>query len=123
MQKLTKLQQIYDSLPTMKCKGLCQSFCGPIKMSRLEEKRIEKESGISMEMNMEKLVETVMTAATCPQLDHSTGRCSIYAIRPLICRVFGMIKRLKCPHGCEPSKWLTDKEFRAIALKIEKLEK
>ena len=47
-------------------------------------------------------------------------RCSIYAARPLICRVFGTAKNLSCPHGCA-DRWLTTHEFLAIAQAVERI--
>jgi Fe-S-cluster containining protein len=49
------------------------------------------------------------------------GRCSIYSMRPAICRLFGAVDHpmLRCPHGCRPEKYLTDAESRAILKDIE----
>lgn len=30
------------------------------------------------------------------------GRCSIYADRPLLCRLFGAVPKMACPFGCKP---------------------
>lgn len=36
------------------------------------------------------------------------GRCSVYDLRPLICRLWGTAKELACPYGCVPEGgWLT----------------
>jgi len=46
----------------------------------------------------------------CPALDVESGKCKGYEGRPRICRLFGMVEKMKCPHGCEPSRWITDEE-------------
>jgi Fe-S-cluster containining protein len=33
--------------------------------------------------------EDFANEAACPALDHATGRCDVYAWRPMICRAFG----------------------------------
>ena len=77
----------------MQCKGLCHQACGPIAMSPAEERRIVAIHGSpptadSLNLRCSKLV------------DH---RCSIYADRPLICRLWGTTRQLKCQHGCQPA--------------------
>lgn len=42
------------------------------------------------------------------------GRCRGYEGRPALCRTWGMTKSLRCPHGCEPSRWMTDQECGEI---------
>ena len=41
---------------------------------------------------------------TCPLLDKH-GKCMVYTVRPMICRLFGSAKSMKCPH-----KEYTDKD-------------
>lgn len=42
------------------------------------------------------------------------GRCSVYVVRPLLCRLWGMVDKMRCPHGCVPSRWPADDEIKAI---------
>jgi Fe-S-cluster containining protein len=42
------------------------------------------------------------------------GRCLGYEARPLVCRLFGVVPKMKCPWGCEPERWLTDEEGWAL---------
>src|SRR2546429_6087610 len=30
------------------------------------------------------------------------GRCTVYEVRPMICRLWGMVEGMQCPHGCVP---------------------
>ena len=46
-------------------------------------------------------------------------RCTVYAIRPLMCRVYGLLKQLSCPRGCNPAAWLTASAFVRIAQAVE----
>lgn len=87
------LAKIYAEVPDAQCKGLCHESCGPIAMSDHEERIIIAKHG------------TIPSADThslqCNKLDNR--RCSIYADRPLICRLYGATRRLKCLHGCGPA--------------------
>jgi Fe-S-cluster containining protein len=58
---------------------------------------------------------------TCPLFDKETGKCTVYEVRPLVCRLFGMVKKMKCKYGCKPSKWLSDR--KAFKLMDEMLVK
>ncbi len=49
---------------------------------------------------------------TCTWLHE--GRCSVYEVRPLICRLWGATEAMPCPFGCEPDRVLTDEESSAL---------
>lgn len=99
-----KLQAIYDRIPAMKnCRGLCADSCGPIECSVREAQKMERESGRKLEA----------PCGTCSMLT-PLGRCSVYELRPVICRIFGTTRALRCQHGCEPEFWLDDTEGLAM---------
>ncbi|MDP1879296.1 MAG: YkgJ family cysteine cluster protein, partial [Actinomycetota bacterium] len=59
-------------------------------------------------------------------LDTKTKKCSVYEVRPAICRLFGAVKgELVCPHGYAPesSALLSDKQAREILRKVDELGK
>jgi len=89
------LDRIYRAVPTVACKGLCSESCGPIAMSADEHRRIA-DSGIDIPTPMQ-LLES--DDPTCPAL--ADGRCTVYGARPLICRLWGAVESMPCPHGCE----------------------
>jgi hypothetical protein len=37
---------------------------------------------------------------TCPAL--KDGRCSVYDVRPTLCRLWGVVEDMPCPWGCVP---------------------
>ncbi len=108
---MTEIDRIYASLPKLKCQGKCQRSCGPILMSRVEWERIGDCLGLYPEGD---------ASLVCPMLDRATGRCSVYLIRPLICRLWGMVRKMRCPWGCRPERWVSDKEARELLARIEK---
>lgn len=56
----------------------------------------------------------------CPALDF-IGRCSVYEIRPLICRLWGVVETMKCHYGCEPERYLTDEEGKVFFARLHYL--
>lgn len=42
------------------------------------------------------------------------GKCSAYEQRPVLCRLFGLVKKMKCPFGCVPLRWVSDAEAGEI---------
>src|ERR1035438_9631703 len=99
---------VYISLPAIRCQGKCQASCGPIMYSDAEASRVERLTGKRLP---DVFVVIEPKDLTCPLLDPA-GHCSIYAHRPLICRLWGLVERMRCPWGCVPDRWLSDNEAR-----------
>lgn len=98
--EVNALRRLYDGLPTIECKGLCSDYCCAVGMSSLEAKRIQRHTGVSpLKANPD---------FSCPVL--SFGRCAAYPVRPLICRLWGVTVDMPCPHGCQPTRWLSKTE-------------
>jgi|SRR5580765_244136 len=98
------LEDLYARLPKIECKGLCFASCGvviPYACLPEEEDRI-----------FLPVLQTVRQDMSCAAL--MLNRCSIYKIRPLICRIWGCVKDMPCPHGCQPEFWLTNEEIRVM---------
>lgn len=98
-KKLSALEAIYKRVPAIECKGLCHLSCGPISMGAFEAKRIEKKVHA---------LPVVNENLSCSML--KDGRCSVYAIRPLICRLYGVSEGMRCPFGCVPQNVLSRPE-------------
>lgn len=103
-RKWQLLDDLYAELPAMQCQGFCHTSCGPIRMSLAEHRRTE---AAGVPINGQSFLES--GPADCVALTFFK-KCSIYDIRPLICRLWGMTKRMRCNVGCEPERWLTEQE-------------
>lgn len=129
-----EIAAIYAEVPEMKCKGLCQECCGPIGMTKLEFSRVRQRftgpiNAVPMPLSMSSGQELgralVIDCHTCPML--KDGRCTVYDLRPLICRIWGTVQSMRCAHGCTPKRWLSPREsykllsrMRALSSKIER---
>jgi hypothetical protein len=103
-----KLADIYGRIPAVECKGLCQDACGPIAMSKEEDRRLRRRGVI-----VPPLAEAVAAVDRgeeyyCPAL--VDGRCSVHDDRPTICRLWGATESMPCPHGCTPAGALSQAE-------------
>lgn len=93
------LDDLYAQLPSLDCKGLCADSCGPIDMSDAERTRIA-EQGTTINPQ-----QTKPGTLTCVALNETfgAGRCTVYPIRPMICRLWGVAESMPCAYGCQPS--------------------
>lgn len=102
------LDQIYGEVPEVNCKGLCHKACGPIAFSQREALGISETDGA---------LPAMMPNGQCDKLVN--GRCTIYQNRPLICRLYGAVTEMRCPHGCAPKKFLPDKDARRLLAELQ----
>lgn len=108
---IQKLQELYDSLPEIACQGKCWNSCGVIDMSNLERSRIQF-LGVTIPLFTEERAQRWANDEPlhCPALDRQTLRCNVYAVRPMVCRLWGVADSMPCEHGCKPTRVLTDEE-------------
>jgi len=113
-QRWKQIRKVYDGLPKVACKGLCDNSCGPVPATRLERKII----------NLPVLSPGFIQKSAdegCPRLKDK--RCSQYEDRPILCRLWGIVDdpMMRCTHGCEVERLLTKEESHAVLDKIESL--
>jgi hypothetical protein len=99
---------LYDRLPGIDCQRECAHTCGPIVATAVEWARVEIATGGTAWGE-----DTV-----CPHLDREAGACRAHALRPLICRLWGVVETMPCPHGCQPERWLTTDEADALVAEV-----
>jgi Fe-S-cluster containining protein len=89
---MADLDDLYAQVPDVGCKGLCVNSCGSVAMSPEEQRRIA-ERGVHLPL-------LAAFVDHCPALRN--GRCSVYEVRPMVCRLWGAVEGMKCPFGCAP---------------------
>lgn len=120
-EQTAALEALYAELPSLDCQGKCGNSCGPIDMTEGERERIVElgvniprytsEAGARWAANMK--VDTCRALIPNPFKPYGDeGRCKVYAVRPMICRLWGMVDvdNMRCHNGCRPSRWLTMEE-------------
>lgn len=107
-----RLEALYATLPALACQGLCSDSCGPIEMSVRERDRIERAAGQKV---------TCGAGASCSMLT-ADRRCGVYDLRPLLCRMWGVVESLACPYGCVPEGgWLPDEDGYRLLVKADEI--
>lgn len=121
------LETIYARLPRLRCRGLCQASCGPVPMGAAEWARIaaaQAGDGRDVPRTTEVAGGTMPVVGadlTCPLLDRETGRCTVYALRPLLCRLWGLAAGMPCGYGCVPERAVTDQEAHRLLGEVMRL--
>lgn len=113
---MSKLDELYLKLPTISCKGLCYEACGMILCSKTEKdviaeftgRRVKTVPDIVAPIHKNHVMLKPTEDMACSYLKKQ--RCSIYPVRPMICRLYGVADGMQCPHGCIPSRLVTKQE-------------
>lgn len=116
---LAALEALYARVPSIRCKRLCGEACGPMILTDLEARRLQLAT--HRKPRTLPMIDGNPDTMRCVYLSPAQDRCTAHAVRPLICRAWGALKRLSCMHGCVPERWLTDHEFFELALAVERL--
>lgn len=119
-----KLEKIYKQLPKINCKQKCEASCGIIPVGKLEVNRVTQLLGYNPFPTPQEIISDLQNKKSC-EFNCSLlkeGKCSIYRLRPLICRLFGLTKKMQCPHGCVPETWLDDKIAKELLKKAKYYE-
>jgi hypothetical protein len=105
---MSKLTSLYKKVPELKCIPGCFECCGPVPVCD-EEARILK---LSSNLTPTSFNHTCSYAS-------SLG-CKIYNDRPFLCRLFGVVEKMKCPK-VKPDRVLTQKEEKKLMKIFKKL--
>lgn len=115
---IKRLESLYAKVPPFPCKEHCSECCGPIRWSDVEDTNIRNylgERGMeyrSVRIAPGDILKAVTSGdysgVTCPYVEND--RCLIYPVRPLICRLQGVVEKMPCPHS-KSEKMLTDDEI------------
>jgi Fe-S-cluster containining protein len=107
------IEDIYELIPDMICTEGCYECCknfGVPSRTKVEDKRIK---AFLREHSME---QGEAQGNTCPYLDEDlpVGGCSIYPVRPLICRLYGTSPSYMCKMGVVPVRLMQEDEEEEI---------
>lgn len=133
-QALADLAAIYAELPGLLCKGRCADTCTVVDGSVLERTLLaERGRPLPPRMSLAEAEALIASgAARCPALG-PLGNCTVYDVRPMVCRLFGLIGKatadgpvqrtaaMACDHGCDPERWLTQAEGFALLRRVDEV--
>jgi uncharacterized protein len=116
-QRDIRLARLYARLPRLACRGLCSVSCGEIHPSVRERNILERVTGreLGTQPGTAVLPDGRREPVTLCSMLTPDGRCSAYQHRPAICRLWGVVENMRCPHGCQPDpRYLTVDEGHDI---------
>jgi len=138
-----KVLALYKELPGIMCRGLCHGTCGTIPVVDAELPIVKKAikgpigeiipfvsnpSSNAIDPLFRKMPDGNLLCGhddlNCPALTKDK-RCGIHAVRPLICRLYGMVDndKMRCPYGCVPERWISDKEVEGWYARLDKIDR
>jgi Fe-S-cluster containining protein len=128
---MTKLADAYAKLPSVMCKGLCHASCGVVPIAPAEREAMAKHTGRRVKVMQDVVINLHAkhrvlrpkdpSDLTCPYLVRN--RCSVHPARPLVCRMYGVVTGMPCPHGCVASSApLTDEQAHVIIEEVANLK-
>ncbi|MDG6218225.1 MAG: YkgJ family cysteine cluster protein [Candidatus Thermoplasmatota archaeon] len=119
VEVVRRLNKIYEQIPSFECKH-CHKCSNPILWFKPEEinirKYLKKNHLTYLTFSDEEFKENQMR---CPYLQKN--RCSIYPVRPIVCRLQGTIKELHCPNNKTPL--LTETQYKKIIDELNNLNR
>lgn len=101
-------RQLYAKIPEFRCIEGCTDCCGPVPWSE-HELRAAGLPAIPPE-RPDKVCQFSLR-----------GRCDIHDRRPLMCRLYGTVEDLRCPHGRGPLKLLSVEEGHGIVRRYKRM--
>jgi uncharacterized protein len=93
LEQAEQVRFLRSKIPAFACLPDCHDCCGPVTTSSEEISRLPRKSAAEH--------AEALANYNCPHL--GVNGCTVYAERPLICRLFGTTPRLPCPHGQRPA--------------------
>lgn len=78
---------VYPKLPAMRCDRGCGECCGPVTCTKPEYDSITEYAASHG-------IAPAAQGITCPW--YRDGGCSVYEVRPWVCRMMGHVPRLHC---------------------------
>jgi len=77
----------------------CGECCGPVPVTEQELKRIQKELKNMSKEKVLRLKNQKRPTLMCMFRDMAENKCSIYSVRPILCRMFGTYSGMVCPNN------------------------
>jgi hypothetical protein len=104
-----KIQDLYALIPEVPCLPGCTACCqafGVPSRTKIETRRIKRY------LNENGIIFKLAEGTACPYV--SDRGCTIYPVRPFICRLFGAAPNLQCHMGARPLTLLHEDEEEEI---------
>jgi len=99
------IKYIRKRIPVFECILGCTDCCGPVPFSKWGWSQIRDKRDA--------------TSIICPYV--TEVGCAIYSQRPILCRLFGTVFGMRCPHGRGPKNLLSSERERELMALYSKI--
>lgn len=100
------IPSLRNRIPAFDCVAGCHDCCGRVPWSAWEAARLPGDVSVKTV----KAKEVAAGGAEKCGFVTDGGQCAVYAQRPIMCRLFGAVEDLRCPHGRGPERFLSKEE-------------
>lgn len=115
--KDSKLMELYAEIPEVAgCKNGCGQCCGPVPLTPVEAVSLGLDENTAV-------TPTNSLTNSCVFYGGQDEGCTVYDLRPFMCRLFGASKGLPCPLGAAATKPLSEKRSRVLTDRYKKMVK
>ncbi|HUS80916.1 MAG TPA: YkgJ family cysteine cluster protein [Armatimonadota bacterium] len=87
--------ELREQIPQVECIEGCHDCCGPAPCTHWERERMGAPPDPAQGRDDAQ-------PGSCRWLGPSG--CTVYEERPMVCRLYGVVEGLACPHQCRPTK-------------------
>lgn len=91
---------LYARVPSVECRGDCRDTCTEFPVPRGERRLVKAATGAELYADPVPW-DTPGPRRVCPLLT-AAGQCGAYDVRPLLCRLWGVVETMPCNYGCRP---------------------
>jgi hypothetical protein len=110
------LEDVWAAIPRIDCRKRCAGSCTVIPLHRVELVKLRTRAPKVETRVFNGAPEVSVLAITpdgdCPLL--LFNQCTVYEVRPLICRLYGVAAGMPCVHGCKPARALERDEVTVL---------
>jgi Fe-S-cluster containining protein len=131
------LEDLYNQLPPLECKGKCWDTCTAVETSELERQQLAKRGVTLPDVPATKQLRVYAMVGDVPRCPALTAfnTCGAYTDRPFTCRAFGMVlepgtpraltfrSAMMCDYGCVPDGTISLAQYVGTLDKIEMLSR
>lgn len=117
------LEDVWAAIPRIECRKRCAGSCTVIPLHRVELVKLRtqapKAEARTYVVAPEVRVLTTTADGHCPLLRFK--ECTVYEVRPLICRLYGVAEGMSCVHGCKPERMLLREEAHVLMEAVHRI--
>jgi Fe-S-cluster containining protein len=115
-----RLDEIYEKIPKSRCDDGCSECCASVSflgITKEDGSKVGELQRILRNLEGSGLENKGPDLERCPFEDQTKHRCTVYPLRPLVCRLWGVSEETACSR-CVPERVLTTCEVDDVTEEV-----